>query len=362
MPLFYITFLLAVPVTLFGYGSFDPSNRDELTGSIIQNLIPTYTWTLFIFGSPFNGPGWTVCTLWFFWIVFPWLQAYYEYQSDAELIRTIVRCYWVQLAICLVGFPVAAVATGSTEAAFWWSTGVPYSRLPVFIMGMCAGNLCTRHAQADTMPWFRHSGTFIPWDFWCTCSCPGMLFCGDDNPCLQLFGYRLISTEINFVHVCFKQASLLLMSTVALSMLCSAWADVGSNWWFQAVNVFAQLDLLVALTRARGASFCSVVLRAPLIQWFGELSMAIYLVHFPLLLYVCFMAHGRGVDWPPSMYCDSYATEGSEERTTCVAKYDEWVSARTLPLWGIVVVPAVSVLAAAALYYGVEEPVRKYLK
>jgi peptidoglycan/LPS O-acetylase OafA/YrhL len=90
--------------------------------------------------------------------------------------------------------------------------------------------------------------------------------------------------------------------------------------------------------------------------------MAIYLVHFPLLLYVCFMAHGRGVDWPPSMYCDSYATEGSEERTTCVAKYDEWVSVRTLPLWGIVVVPVVSVLAAAALYYGVEEPVRKYLK
>ena len=301
MPVFYITFAFAIPITVYGYGGFDPKDAMIFTSSIVQNIIPTNTWTLFLAGLPIDGPSWTVCTLWFFWVLFPYLQRFYERQEDTELLSTIVRCFWFQLCICLIVFPVVLIGTGSGSLAFWWATGVPYSRLPVFIMGMCAGILCSRHATAETMPWFSESGTFIPWGFWCWCSCPGASCCSATNVCC--LGWQLTTTEVDFGRTCVRQASKLLFLTALWSVLSISVGNIASNWWFQAINVFAQLDLIVALTRAKGSTLCSVVLRASVVQWLGELSMSIYLVHFPIIYYLCWILHGDPIAWPPSQDC-----------------------------------------------------------
>lgn len=54
----------------------------------------------------------------------------------------------------------------------------------------------------------------------------------------------------------------------------------------------AQLTVVVALTRDGGVSLAGKALRTPLAQWLGRLSMALYLVHMPVIAYLCLAVSG----------------------------------------------------------------------
>lgn len=62
-------------------------------------------------------------------------------------------------------------------------------------------------------------------------------------------------------------------------------ADIASIFWFQGMSVFCMLDFMVALTQTKGNSKVSIVLQHPITVWLGEISMALYLIHEPLIYY-----------------------------------------------------------------------------
>ena len=70
LPTFYICNCLAVPLVWIGWGEI-PVER--LYNSIAMTIIPVYTWIAFALGSAFDGPGWTISTLLFCYLLFPWL-------------------------------------------------------------------------------------------------------------------------------------------------------------------------------------------------------------------------------------------------------------------------------------------------
>jgi hypothetical protein len=283
IPVYYICTCEAIPPTLYGYGNFDPTITSSLISSVIQSFIPTTTWTFFLVGIPLDGPGWTIATLYGMWICFPWLLQHFQQKTDEELLTSIVRCFWIQLLFIVILFPIL-LAAGLTTIAFWIPTSFPLCRLPVFIMGMNAGLLCTRHAGSDQIPWFTQSGAFLPWHFWYwkfdTCCSNNRSNSGNNNnnifdssskmiatvddaadnaesknnadaqnaspPPTTNCCYAWISTDVDFLRTCWQQSMKLLFLTALWALLTGIIGDIASNAWFQGINVFAQLDLIVA--------------------------------------------------------------------------------------------------------------------
>ena len=151
-----------------------------VTDSLSYVLTHTLTTTntnrfIFQFGAPLDGPSWTVVTLIFYWILFPFVLRYpysltlthplthslthslthalthsltlvfrhYDKKSDEEILRCIIRHFWFQLFLVTVVFVILLILVG--DVAFYAVTFWPPARFPVFIMGVCAGLLCLRH-------------------------------------------------------------------------------------------------------------------------------------------------------------------------------------------------------------------------
>lgn len=341
-PVYVICTCVAIPPSFYGFGNFNPQSIYFTVASFVQSFIPTTTWTLFLVGSPIDGPGWTIATLYFFWLCFPWLLKHYQVKKDEELLTSIVRCFWIQLFIIIILFPLLGVF-GFGPLAFWIPTAFPPFRLPIFIMGMNAGLLCTRYANSDKLPWFSQSGTFIPWNFWVCANC---------SSCCN----KIVSTEVDFQRTCYQQTVKLVVLTFLWTIITAMIGDIGSNAWFQGLNVFAQLDLIVALARVKGNSRCSWVLRHPVALWYGELSMAVYLVHEPLIYYFnWFQNHLQRLDWPSNQFCDT-------DDTSCQDTLDAWNYTRRMKPYGIAIILPLATVLACFLYYGVEETVRKNFK
>lgn len=114
----------------------------------------------------------------------------------------------------------------------------------------------------------------------------------------------------------------------------------------------AQLNVLVALTRdGGGASLASKALRTPLAQWLGKLSMNIYLLHYPLLAYLAFIVNGGRPN--------RYTCGPDEAKDECWARFEQ---GKTMPLWGIAVVPAAALLLSELVHRVVEAPARRCLR
>lgn len=431
LPVYYISLIFAIPLTYAGYTNINPSHSSPssssfLIGSYIQSFLPTTTWTAFLFGAPFNEPGWTIATLLYFYCQFPSLLPYYERQSDENLLKVIYWSFWCQVGLGLVLFLIGFLAI-SPMIGFWLSTAWPLSRMGVFIMGMNAGILCVRYARKEkesqrreerrqrrkmkklrrknrrkekrhkerqeenkdeevqvetktidgrlehhydsdlnqtdsllpsqqhpseaplvVMPWFHSSGSFIPSE-WFLGQC--ILTLPTDH-------------QTSWKYAVYNQSLSLVLGTLFLMFFNSVGIYLGGNIWFQFFNVFAQLEVIVGLTQLKGNSSASKVLRHPIILWFGELSMSLYLIHWPCIFYACWIYHGSSITYPMSMNCqaDYPGNENLEKRHFCQRQLDDWNEARTSQFWFIPILIPIAILLAAGLYYFVEEPIRKYFK
>lgn len=135
------------------------------------------------------------------------------------------------------------------------------------------------------------------------------------------------------------QAINLLLSTLLVVAAGSvmSWAHsspLRAEFWFEAMVLFPQLEMVVALTRDGNTSLASRSLRTPLALWLGKISASLYLIHVPVYEYVVWALVGQ---LPPTNY-------------------------RAQPEWTVLVYLAVSIAAAAVLFYGFEGPMRRSLR
>lgn len=355
MPVYYLTFLLAIPPTLCGFGEFNPKRKGPLVASLILNIFPVNTWVLFLGtleARPLDGPAWTVSTLWFFYVCFPSLLRRYNLKSDQELLNSIISMFWIQLILGLLLFGAFALTIG--PLAFPISTMWPPLRLPVFIMGICAGLLVLRHPTGD-LPWFKHSKWYFPSTLF-SCSCTE---------------YMVSTSSETFSEISIWQSVQLLAFTLAtfvVDTLVRYLLNVGPDgiWgrvWLQLLNPFSQLCLIVSVTRLNTiTNSVTAWLRHPVALWFGNISMSLYLVHMVVFYYLRWILYGRSsYTWPETSDCSKYDDDDAQQ-SSCEDSVDKFGNVMAIPDWNVLVVFPIATLLAALFFYYVEEPIRKNFK
>jgi peptidoglycan/LPS O-acetylase OafA/YrhL len=351
-PVYYVCTALAVPLWLYGYGSADPDDTAALAASLATSVVPVNTFFIFLLGGPIDGPGWTICTLAVMWWLLPYTYRSIRSCSDAELTTNITNCYWLQMALVLVIFPIFILFLGFWPA-FAAATMQPLVRYPLFLMGAFAGELCRRR-RGQPLLWPSSGLLFFP-----SCCC-----------CKVEYEAALLTEETASHHWSkrsFNSSALFVATTLAVALVDAVARygvggdrDSGSilgGWWYQAIVPFIQLEIIVALTRERSTeSVTQRILLHPVAQWLGKISLSIYLVHWVLIYYLCWLLEGGRLRWPAEYECD--VGPGHDE---CVATIEDFKDARTIPVWGIFAVLAASLLCAWALHRLVEQPGRRLL-
>jgi peptidoglycan/LPS O-acetylase OafA/YrhL len=156
----------------------------------------------------------------------------------------------------------------------------------------------------------------------------------------------------------------LLGGTLALSIVSIALYATGneaaaslgmSPLWLQLIVPIPYLRLIVSLTRDGGTSGTSALLRSRVAQWLGNISMTVYLLHWPLMYYLCWIRVGLPtLPWPNTPDC-------AADDALCTATVDIWVDRLLLPEWGIPVVSVATLALSTLVFYWFEEPLRKAL-
>jgi len=247
----------------------------------------------------------------------------------------------------------------------------PISRIPLFLLGMYAGELCLRHSE-DLLPWPSALFRFFPS---CFCCCnnftnsnirnaipnPKERNTDETRPTYDVMDRAIWSYRATYQSSALLILTLFVWGMDTLDRYYSGGGGIKGGVWLQAIVPFAQLELIVALTRDNRTSLAFQVLHTKLGRWLGDRSMCIYLVHYPLIMYVCLAVYGKPLVWPQEFDCSKYSS-GSSDRQHCDDEVRNFSDAMSMPLWGIAVVPVLTILLSDLFYRFIEEPCRKLLR
>jgi len=221
----------------------------------------TNTWFFYPWGQPYyvnpiSIVGWTVNTLFFFYLTFPTLLKLLKPLSDKSISRLIVRlCLFQSIPFYLVWEFYSA-----DPKMVLFFTYCPIPRLPVFIIGILGGMQTLRwrgslgyqetmlesQENAKTALWKRRTdiGGFLYVFFFLSCTC------------FNIFG--------------------------AVTNLFIRW----SNGYAQLFIVPLQLTIILGLSRSGNTSILARVCNNNKVQFLGDISMVLYLIHYDQLVYL----------------------------------------------------------------------------
>ena len=225
-----------------------------------------------------------------------------------------------------VGVFGALALTDNFFVAFGTGTMNPITRIPLFIMGICAGRLSLRHpvGSQDPLPWPSSYLSLFP------------ALTSSQGPLDWLSETRFSSLNLLFLTLFYSVVDTFVYPILGAIVL-------------QAFVPFAQLTIIVGLTRdCSESNSVYQFLVSPTAQWLGKHSMTIYLLHFNYILSLAWAVYGGCLKW-----CDALNPDNN-----C----DDFNDTRLMPVWGIPVVVAATFVTAPIVYSFIEEPLRKYMQ
>ena len=345
-PLYVLGNVAGFALTFTGHGS-TPPQPDTLGPA--SAVTASFTSTLFggAFGLPLDPPTWTIATLLVLWAVFPLALRWSQRLTRAELARNIVLLYWLQV-LTMLCFIVFSVLTGLGQP-FINGTMNPLSRVPLFLMGVLGGILHLHNAGAEAHIW----PTLPLCCTRCTASDANSC-CGDCAGNVDAWAAGLVTAFVAFI-----------IPNVGWGL------QTGGAVYLQAFAPMAQLALISALARGgqgrgegqgpRGRCRCKSLLSSAPAQWLGKLSLAIYVVHFPIMNTFTWAVAGQ-LPVDVELRCESAFQPGTLARKRCEDARAEYFAARALPVWAILPAFVASLVLAWTVYQLVEAPCRARLR
>jgi peptidoglycan/LPS O-acetylase OafA/YrhL len=342
MPLYIVINLLALPATFLGWGAMDwaGSIGAQFGQNVALSFIPIQTWIVFSLGNAFVGPGWTISTLLFMYLFFPLFGRHVHWVGKRlNLWCHIYNVTQITLAVVIL------FTTGSFEGA----TMVPYTRFMVFIMGMLAAQDCLKVGQE---PGYLSIFT------------PSLLYGESDgglpNSEAHWSWARKVDATTLLLAVCFLYYGV--MDSLGPIGTFSIYVVSFGNFWLQLFAAWPMMVWMVAMTRDGGRSRTARVLNTRAMQWLGRHSMAIYLIHEPLLYYWNALWNTVILGNTTSIFvnADTGLTEAVAAKYLSMAQHK--AAGNLAPEWTVAVIVPCALLLGWLLSRGIDEPCSKCLR
>ena len=323
-PLWYLGNLLAVPLYFTGH--------THATGAwwwagFTLSLLPfgLNSWTILFF--PPAGHLWTISTMTFFYLLFPTIATHLNRVHPKQVRSLVCALYVIQIGLfvfMLIGasifVPLLAEVVGAQDGlaqdglGYWWARAWPPIRLPTFVMGM----LAARQAELEAKdPALSQNCVF------------GRTSQGGPHYATALLLVWLLIVVLGILEQLF-------LTSAGLGYLCRVYGEAALPILFY--------ELIVALSypasAAKPPSTTHAFLGSKPLRLFADISLAVYVVHQTLIVYMTFAAYG--VLWP-----GAFATDGA------LILMPKWGAAATLPL---------SIVLGWLLTYGFERPMSRAIR
>lgn len=324
LPAYWFWNLAAVPLSAVGFGHVPIAETALMVRTGCCTALGITTWGLGdLVGlggcSVFNGPSWFVATLVFCYLATPPCMELLRRLADAFEFGSVQHAlFYVQLALG-AGLMVAT-------RNFTIATMTPWSRLPLYLMGLAAGMQARHNAALDveegggeprappSVPLFLCGP--------CTVGLPAFSQKADGNTA-RAWAARVDATSAG-----------LLVGYAVWAVLDSArWIPpaFSGNLWMQLLGPVPFLVVVAGLTRDEGLSATSRVLKTRAMRWLGGVSLQLYLAHEVFLGY--FTALYRQSTWDPALTIEYRLSAQPGD---------------LMPVWGFLAVVPASLLVAAA--------------
>ena len=346
MPVYYVGMILSIPLYYVGFTE-SGNYRDtiDMIETYVTNIIPSTTWFAYYFGGVLDIPSWTIQTLIGMWLMFPPILQYCHGMTDRQLLKWICYCFWIQMILCIVGIYSTISVLGHWHAIAMFRFN-PLSRIWVFMMGVFGGMLCLKYRKDGSMPWFDDAYWFFPMK----------------SSLTGIESVKVLRWDSNDFHaLMFNQTYVLLIVTAtafiadAIARLVFDMSDgIGTDTWMEGVVPFAQLNVMIAMVRHKDPdNMISKFLRGSWMQWLGELSMSVYLLHYPIMLYILWARYNfKTIIYYDDNTCSTDFANDDSLYSECETYY----TAMTWPYTAFLYLPLLAVLLASIVYRFIEKP------
>ena len=310
-PLWYLGNLLAVPLYFTGHTT---ATGAWWWAGFTLSLLPfgLNSWTGPLFFPP-AGHLWTISTMTFFYLLFPTIATHLN-RVHPKQVRTFAwALYGIQLGL-FVFMLFGAGSIFGNEMGYWWARAWPPIRLPTFVMGM----LAARQAELEAKdPALSQNCVF------------GRTSRGGPHYATALLLVWLLIVVLGILEQLF-------LTSAGLGWFCRVFGE--------ALLPILFYELIVALSypasAAKPPSTTHAFLGSKPLRLFADISLAVYVVHQTLIVYMTLAAYG--VLWP-----GAFATDGA------LILMPKWGAAATLPL---------SIVLGWLLTYGFERPMSRAIR
>ena len=257
----------------------------------------------------------------------------------------------------IIGFLIMLVMPNSGYA-YWIATAHPISRLPVFFMGICAGVLCVRirdeNLEENNLAFGTFSNNcvlsfvednFLPIPF---ASNDSIVKDQDPEQTSKTWRRRLDINMFYYIAVILSMGTWNVIATLAkekdasdrdASFFEESWLGP-ERAYLQFSMVHTQLMIILGLCWDNKKSLTSKFFNSKVMQFFGRISMSLYLIHEPVVFYIRFFMHGVW-NWE-----DAEGMEGPPPS----------------PIWTVPIHVILSLCFGTLITIYIEEPARKILK
>ena len=334
-PLYWLTNVFAMPLAWLGRGWIDGNNAGQFMGAFVTTVTGVWMWFPY-FGS-FNGPGWTISSLFFMWLTFPKLSEYL-FKMNSCWCRDIWICYVLQFIVAFLLYGIISPLLGPF-LAFMISTFWPVSRYPLFVMGCIAGTQFEMFPELMPIAYANNLNYFVP-------------------ACLKYRNGSVSWSRLVDLNVIWS--FFVIVTSVVVKWMTGV--ETGCGFWMQILLPITYLTIIVGLSfidegsytdSTQSYSYFAQLCATSLLQFLGEISYALYLVHLPIMDWFGYM-HGGKLTRP--------TCNGGGDDKVCDEAWDEYNRSKLVPIWMAAPLTFVSIIFAFVLTKCVEKPCRHFLR
>lgn len=259
-PLYYLTNLLAIPYHILFF--------TNVIYLIVIGILSFFVVTSWVLGlQPLNGALWSISTMGFFYLCFPCIIVrIQQFKTFEELVNLARKMYIIQCCTFFL-FLFFIICGAQFDLYFTWRT-FPPNRLPVFIMGCCAGLMRIRVSQQEN----HHSTDDINLN---SVVRTLLLNSNDSTSPMVIFILTIIFGII------------LSIINPGLGGLLRILTEI-----FYPILYF---DWILILTHSKKDEtsyvFVEQFLRSNVMQFMGEISMSFYMIHIIVMIYTALLIH-----------------------------------------------------------------------